>query len=181
MCLLYTTRTCHEHATRMHVHMQNVGSVWPHVDHFEQAGRGAQQLTPGPCWPLPVAGATKVLRSSRGTGCVSQAALPPPSSVHLQRHSRATFSNCILPLATAQRHRRVCAHRVARKSTHTHSAQRHGAMRLEPRESTRRTFRHHRRRRHTGRDGRAHGGERVAGGRRQEKECHDRRLSEVRP
>ena len=104
-------------------------------------------------------------------GCVSQAALPPPSSVHLQRHSRATFSNCIFPLATAQRHRRVCSHRVARKSTHTHSAQRHGAMRLE--EGTRRTFRHHRRRRHTGRDGRAHGGERVAGGRRQEKECHD--------
>ena len=29
-----------------------------------------------------------------------QAALPPPSSFHLQRHSRATFSNCILPLAT---------------------------------------------------------------------------------
>ena len=36
--------------------------------------------------------------------CVfSHGALPPPSSVHLQRHSRATFSNCILPLATAQR------------------------------------------------------------------------------
>ena len=48
---------------------------------------------------------------SRGTG-VSQAALPPPSSFHLQRHSRATFSNCILPLATAQRHRYVCLHRA---------------------------------------------------------------------
>ena len=48
---------------------------------------------------------------SRGTG-VSQTALPPPSSFHLQRHSRATFSNCILPLATAQRHRYVCLHRA---------------------------------------------------------------------
>ena len=55
----------------------------------DQAGRGAQQ----PSAVLGSAGEPFVLRPL-------QAALPPPSSFHLQRHSRATFSNCILPLAT---------------------------------------------------------------------------------
>ena len=120
MCLLYTTRTCHEHATRMHVHMQNVGSVWPHVDHFEQAGRGAQQLTPGPCLPLPEAGATKVLRSSRGTGVCHRRRCRRrrPSTCSATRARRSRTASCRWPLRSGTG---ACVRTgwLARAHTHT--------------------------------------------------------------